>query len=83
MISRLLVRSLDGVEYIHNPGAPLRPGLTVEFAEELSFGGGEEPGEAALYQPRGVLVDENDFIYINDYRDAMIRKSGRNIGGSV
>lgn len=67
------VEVIDGVEYVHNPVTPLRPGLTVEFAEELSIEGGEELEEAALYQPSGVLVDEKDFIYVSDYQDAMIK----------
>ncbi|MFZ2054130.1 MAG: 6-bladed beta-propeller [Candidatus Aminicenantales bacterium] len=67
------VEVIDGVEYVHNPADPLQPGLKVEFEEELSFGGDEEPKEAALYRPADILVDENDLIYISDYQDSMIK----------
>jgi hypothetical protein len=67
------VEVIDGVEYVHNTGSPLQPKLTVDFREELSFGGDEEPKEATLYRPRGILVDENDCIYVSDYQDAMIK----------
>jgi hypothetical protein len=64
---------VDGVEYVHNAASPLRPGLTVEFQEELSFGGDTESKEAALYRPADILVDEDDFIYVSDYQDAVIK----------
>lgn len=67
------VEVIDGVEYMHNPSGPLQPDLTVNFREELSIGGEKEAQEAVLYRPSGILVDENDFIYISDYQDAMIK----------
>jgi len=67
------VEVIDGVEYVHNTASPFKPNVTVDFKEELSFGGDEEPKEAVLYRPRGILVDENDLIYISDYQDAMIK----------
>ena len=67
------VEMIDGIEYVHNTASPLRPGLTVEFQEELSFGGEDEPQEAVLYRPADILVDENQFIYVSDYQDAMIK----------
>jgi hypothetical protein len=67
------VEMIDGVEYVHNAASPLRPGLAVEFQEELSFGGDAEPKEAVLYRPGDILVDENDLIYVSDYQDAMIK----------
>lgn len=67
------VEVIGGVEYVHNPATPLQPDITVEFKEELSFGGEEGPREGALSRPRSILVDENDLIYVSDYQDAMIK----------
>jgi hypothetical protein len=67
------VEVISGVEYVHNTASPLKPNLTVDFKEELSFGDNEEPKEAALYKPGHILVDENDLIYVSDYQDAMIK----------
>jgi hypothetical protein len=67
------VETIGDLVFVHNPALPLHPDRSVEFVEELGFGGDETDEEAMLYQPRDILVDARGFIHVSDYRDAVIK----------
>ncbi len=67
------VETIGDLVFVHNPALPLHPDRSVEFVEELGFGGDETDEEAMLYQPSEILVDAQDFIHVSDYRDAVIK----------
>lgn len=67
------VETIGDLVFVHNPALPLQPDLSVDFEEELEFGGGETDAEAMLYQPSDILIDARGFFHVSDYRDAVIK----------
>lgn len=67
------VEVIEGVTHVHNTENPRYPGRTVSFLLDLTIGGEEVSGEAALYQPGFFAVDSRGFIFINDREDMTIK----------
>jgi hypothetical protein len=67
------VETIDGVEHVHNPARPLEPQIRVSFERDLVIEAEDEKGEILFYRPSGILVDSEDYMYVSDYRDGVIR----------
>jgi hypothetical protein len=67
------VETIAGVTYVHNPAAPLHPGRTVVFEEDLTFKEKNEAGEVRLFKPSWYVVDAQDNVYIEDESDMAIK----------
>lgn len=67
------VEVIDGVECIHNTEIPLHPDKTVAFEEDLSISGEDQDGNIILFEPRLLLVDDNEKIYISESKDQVIK----------
>jgi len=74
--SNARVEFIDGVEYIHNTGTPLHPDKTVTFVEDLSISGEDKDGNIILSIPWLSFVDDNENIYIVEFKDQVIKVFG-------
>ncbi len=70
------VETVDGIPIIHNPVEPAPRNGTpskITFEEELSIGEVKGREEYMFSIIRGIAVDEQNRIYIGDYRNANVR----------
>ena len=63
----------NGVTVIKNPKEPLFPEDVLILEEELSIGESEGPEEYMFSQARGIAVDENERIFVLDYKESHIK----------
>ena len=74
-----VVETIDGIEYIHNPGVPIHPNKKVIFEEELSLTGeNEETGEVYVYHFYDLYIDDNGNIFIPDIEEHNIKVFDKN-----
>lgn len=67
------METIDGVEHVHNPALPLEPRIRVSFERDLVIESEDEKGEVLFSHPSEILVDSEDYIYVSDYRDGVIK----------
>lgn len=66
-----IIEVINGVEYIHNTGAPMYPEQTVEFIEEVTFG--SETDKEILSAPFCIAVNDNEDVFIGDEKGDNIK----------
>ena len=60
--SKATIEVIDGIEFVHNSETPMYPDKTVSFVEDLSISGEDTDGDIILFNPRLLLVDDNENI---------------------
>jgi hypothetical protein len=73
---------VDGVTVVKNPKEPMYGENICIIEEELSIGEAEGPEEYMFSMIRGIEVDDEENIYVVDYKRNHIRKFDKN-GGSL
>jgi len=75
-----IIEEVDGVTVVKNPKEPMYGEDVFSLEEELSIGEAEEPEEYMFSMIRGIEVDDEENIYVVDYKRNHIRKFDKNGG---
>jgi hypothetical protein len=67
------IEEVDGAVVVHNPKAPIHPGLILELKEDLRIGEAEGAEEYMFTNIRDLAVDDDGNIYAADYEDVCIK----------
>ena len=67
----------DGVKVVNNPSEPVYGEILFDLEEDLSIGR-EDDENYLFYRATDVAVDEQDNIYVLEYRNCRIQKFDRN-----
>lgn len=66
------IETIDGVQVVHNPKAPMYPDGALELREELTIGTADGAEEYMFIRLRGLFIDDQGSIYTLDQRKPRI-----------
>ena len=67
------IKEINGVVFVKNPKTPLYTDKIIDFTEDLRIGSEDGPSEYIFTDIRGIAVNDDENIYVGDYRESHIK----------